>query len=751
MCVRKYRLFAIIFIFGFIFNFIFSGVSSAQNSNSLRGIVHDPQHRPLPGAQVAIQGPAGFGAKTAVSDANGEFQLYDAPEGSYRITVSASGFVPIEQQAVVTAGKAPVLHFQLELAEVRQAVEVSGAASRLTTQTSTVQTAVSPREIAETPGADQTNSLAMITDFTPGAYMVHDMLHMRGGHQVDWFLDGIPVINTNIAANVAPLINPKNVEDLEIERGGYSSEYGDRTYGFFNVVTPSGFDRDNQAEIIASAGNLYSTDDQFNIGGHTKRLAYYASVDGNRSNLGLGTPVSQVLHDQESGTGGFFSLLYNRSAGDQLRWIASLREDHYQVPNTPDQQASGIRDLNNERDDLIGFHWTHTFSEGVALTVSPYYHFNSAHYTGGPQDTPFILDDNNRSHYYGARSVLQVDKHRNSVHLGLEVWGQHGNTFFGLTENPASEPLNRAVLNQQEVHGANSETLFLEDQYKASSWLTLDLGLRVTHYGGLNQENAADPRVGASIRIPGSHWISRWVLHGYYAYYFQPPPLDSLAGPSLDFAAAQGYGFIPLQGERDIQHDIGLTIPVLGWSLGIDNFHTSARNFLDHDAIGNSGIFIPLTDLGAVISGTEVSVRSPRLFHVAQLRIAYSNQIAQGIGPVTGGLLEFVPSGNFLLDHDQRNTATSVLNLALPRGIWAAPAYQFGSGFLNGNGPGHLPPHSTFDLSIGKRFGEKWMASANAVNIANTRYLLDTSNTFGGTHYINPRQMYVELRYRFHF
>jgi outer membrane receptor protein involved in Fe transport len=61
-----------------------------------------------------------------------------------------------------------------------------------------------------------------------------------------------------------------------------------------------------------------------------------------------------------------------------------------------------------------------------------------------------------------------------------------------------------------------------------------------------------------------------------------------------------------------------------------------------------------------------------------------------------------------------------------------------------------LPPHSTFDLSIGKYFGENWTVSANAVNIANTRYLLDTSNTFGGTHFINPRQIYVEVKYRFH-
>ncbi len=333
-----------------------------------------------------------------------------------------------------------------------------------------------------TAGADQTNSLAMITDFTPGAYMVHDMLHMRGGHQVNWFFDGIPVINTNIAANVAPLINPKNVEELEIERGGFSSQYGDRTYGFFNVVTPSGFERNNEMEVIASAGNFYSTDDQINIGSHTQRFAYYASVDGSRSELGLALPVSQVIHDQTSGVGGFLSLLFNPNAKDQLRWIASLREDHYQIPNPPDAQAAGIRDLDLERDYLGGFHWTHSFSDGVTFTLSPYFHYNSAHYAGGPQDNPFILDDNARANYFGGRAVLQAQKKRHSARVGIEVWGQHDNTFFGLTANPGG-----GVLSQAETQWANSNALFLEDQYKVTSWLTLDLGIRLTHYGGLGQ------------------------------------------------------------------------------------------------------------------------------------------------------------------------------------------------------------------------------------------------------------------------
>jgi outer membrane receptor protein involved in Fe transport len=717
-------------------------LAAAPPPTTLHGIVHDPQHRPVPGAQIVIAGVPLAQPLTVVSDANGEFQTQNVPPGPYTLNVSATGFRPLEQHVEVGSGGGPVIHLQLELAGFNQTVEVTSEASHLNADTSTVQTYVSRPEIMQTPGADQTNSLAMITDFTPGAYMVHDMLHMRGGHQVNWFFDGIPVINTNIAANIAPLINPKDVAELQTERGGYSSEYGDRTYGFFNVVTPSGFDRNNEAELIMSAGNFYSTDDQFNIGSHTQRFAYYASVDANRSQLGLATPVPQVIHDQDFGTGGFLSLLYNPDANDQFRWIASLRGSHYQIPNTQDQEAAGIADLDLERDYLVGLNWTHSFSEGVLFMLTPYFHFNRADYIGGPNDTPYILNDNNRSDYIGGRSVLQIQKGRHSAVAGLEVWGQRDNTFFGLMENPGGQ-----VLNQQEKHWANSESAFVEDQYKLTRWLTLDLGLRLTHYSGLVSENAADPRLGAAIRIPRLNWIVR----GYYAYYYQPPPLDSLQGPSLDFAVAQGYGFVPLKGERDIQHDFGLTIPIHGWSIEADNFHTSARNFLDHDVVGNSGIFIPLTDLGALISGTEVSVRSPRLFRVAQLRMVYSNQIAQGIGPITGGLLQFSSAGNFLLDHDQRNTASAVLTLNLPHNMWATPAYQFGSGFLNGNGPAHLPPHSTFDLSLGKKFGENWSISANATNIGNSRYLLDTSNTFGGTHWINPRQIYGEVRYRFHF
>jgi outer membrane receptor protein involved in Fe transport len=192
-------------------------------------------------------------------------------------------------------------------------------------------------------------------------------------------------------------------------------------------------------------------------------------------------------------------------------------------------------------------------------------------------------------------------------------------------------------------------------------------------------------------------------------------------------------------------------VPFRGWTLDVDHYHTNARNFLDHDEIGNSNIFIPLTDAAALISGTEVSLRSPELWGRVQWRVAYANAIGKGLGPITGGLIEAADTNYFYLDHDQRNGFSTVLSLKLPHGFWATPGVNFGSGFVNGDGPGHLPSHTTVDLALGKDVGEKWSFALNGTNVLNTRYLIDSSNTFGGTHTVNPRQLYAEVRYRFHY
>ena len=101
-----------------------------------------------------------------------------------------------------------------------------------------------------------------------------------------------------------------------------------------------------------------------------------------------------------------------------------------------------------------------------------------------------------------------------------------------------------------------------------------------------------------------------------------------------------------------------LAIPFHGWALDADAFQTRAKNFFDHNNVGNSDIFFPLTIDGARIRGAEVTVRSPRIWNRGQVHLAYSNQVAEGRGAITGGLTDFSSrdEGYFFLDRDQRNT-----------------------------------------------------------------------------------------------
>ena len=214
------------------------------------------------------------------------------PIGEYTVTVESSGFSKSTLALIVLSDRTTVLRVQLKIAPVSQQVEVRATPGQVDSDSPTPVTLVSRKQIAQTPGASRTNSLALITDYVPGAVVTHNQLHIRGGHQVTWLVDGVPVPNTNIADTVGPQFDPKDIDYLEVQRGSYTAEYGDRTYAMFNVVPRSGFERDREAELLVSYGNFNQTNDQLSFGDHTKRFAYYASVNGNRSDYGLETPVA---------------------------------------------------------------------------------------------------------------------------------------------------------------------------------------------------------------------------------------------------------------------------------------------------------------------------------------------------------------------------------------------------------------------------------------------------------------------------
>ncbi len=105
--------------------FFLVGPALATILGTVRGIVHDPQHRPVADATVALKAKSSEYTQTLQTDAEGGFHFDAVPVGEYVVIVSQAGFVNQAQNVMVLSGTAPILHFELRLPTQAQSVTVS--------------------------------------------------------------------------------------------------------------------------------------------------------------------------------------------------------------------------------------------------------------------------------------------------------------------------------------------------------------------------------------------------------------------------------------------------------------------------------------------------------------------------------------------------------------------------------------------------------------------------------------------------
>ena len=728
--------------------------SWAESFGSVRVTVENVHNKPMAGVEVELRNTSGRVLR-ARTDARGRAVFPTVAIGSYLLTVSRHGFVGEKEAVTVEAGyfPSPLIH----LVPVSKLARVTISGNRVPVVASvTPITLVSAQQIAQTPGAIDVNSLTMITDYVPGAYEAHDMLHIRGGHQTNWLIDGVEIPNTNIAESLGPAVAPEDIQTLGVERGSYNADEGDRTYGIFNVIPKSGFGKHDQGEIAVSAGNFGHTDDYMSVASNAHNFAYFASIEGNRSNLGLQTPVRQVIHDGSQGYGFFTNLQYDPSANNELRFVAQLRQDQYQIPNClgplpDDPQCVGqFGDVQKEADNFALLSWVHTFTNAMVLTSSVMYHFERAAYDGGAHDYPIITHFHHTSQYEAGEENLRWHLPHNHVDVGVYGFAQQDHADFNLGFASGA-----ANLIELENPTGGLLDAWVQDNYHPLRWLHLQAGVRESHFQGLVTETAIDPRYGATVELPKVHWV----LSAFYGKYYQAPPLESLSGPFVDYATVQNSHFLALHGERDKERQFGVTIPWDGWQIEADYFVTEAKNFFDHNPIGESDIYLPITDQGALIRGRELTVSSPAFWKYGNVHLAYSNQTAQCFGSITGGLV--VPGtacgGYTSLDHDQRNTLNVGYNVNLPQGYFLGSNLSVNSGLMNGFAgpptwePSHLPSYAILDLTVGRNFTRNLQVSVTGLNVTNRHLLTDNALTFGGVHWNNPFEIYAELLYKFHY
>jgi hypothetical protein len=705
---------------------------------TVSGRIVDASGLPLPGVVLQVAGQSSDYRVQATTDENGRYLVSGLEPGAYALQAALSGFDTAHRDLILSPGERQTLDLQMQVKGLEQKVTVTATEPAAPPPSSRVR--ISRQQMARIPGAFQAGSMAAVTEMTPSAVIVHDQLHVRGGHEVGYEIDGAPVPTDSIGTNLSLLFDPKDIEAVEFQRGAFGAEYGGRLYGVMNVVTRSGFERAKGGDAMTLVGQQRMLDSAVSYGAHTDRVAYFGQVSGNETDLGLTPPVLPTNGDHSWGAGAAGKLWMQPGKGQFLTMMASARADNYDIPGLK-VEPTGSRQL--ERDVFANLQWNHAGKGSVVWSLTPYYHFSRVALNGtGAGDSGSSFDDRG-IHYIGVKADWSTTPGAHVVKIG-------GNAYAGFLNDgyllPALAAGDSALQGSTSHTGVNT-AVFAEDSYRSRHGYTLNLGVRWDRSQAYRTESAVQPRIGLRTRIPSTPLTA----HAYIGRFFQVPPLETLGVGGAQYAALGDQAFLLVRAERNTQWETGISLKVRGSSVDISYYDNHSTNFLDHQQLGESSVFLPVNIAHAWLRGVEVSVSSPSERRL-RAKLVYSRGFAVARGPVTGGLGDlgdFGSGGEFLLDHDQRDTAVGSLEYSFTPYAWAHLSLLYGSGFLLADGPAHLPSHLTADLGAGFPIRGRLSAAVDILNLTNKYYFLNLSSEFNGTHVARPRTITGRIRVSF--
>ena len=206
----------------------------------ITGTVTSEDGLSLPGATVTVTAPTLQGARSAVTDVNGNYVIRGLPPGDYEASIEMSGMRPRKEQTVVALGRTTTVDARLSLAGVAEAVQVVAQASPVV-ESPIVGANYRKEEIDRLPAGRTPQEIAELapglTDNTPNA----GQLSISGGFAFDnvFLIDGVDV-NDNFFADVTDVFIEDAVDETQVLTSGISAEYGRFSGGVVNLITKRG-------------------------------------------------------------------------------------------------------------------------------------------------------------------------------------------------------------------------------------------------------------------------------------------------------------------------------------------------------------------------------------------------------------------------------------------------------------------------------------------------------------------------------
>jgi vitamin B12 transporter len=250
---------------------------------SIRGMVTDASGAKVTGAQVNLLAQ-GKVVATAVSTADGSYQITTGNEGRFFLVVSAKSFRQLETP-VFYAGKLDNVerNVVLEPEWVRESIVVTATGTPTPQpQTSAATSVIGPEQL------DVADSLGSSLRLMPGTFVVQTgqmgaqtSLFVRGGNSVSTsvLLDGVDVGEMGNQFDFGEL-STTAVEKAEVYRGTNSNLYGaGAETGVVNLTTPRGTTNFPSLVFRGDIGNLSTAREELELAGAHNKFDYLGAYN----------------------------------------------------------------------------------------------------------------------------------------------------------------------------------------------------------------------------------------------------------------------------------------------------------------------------------------------------------------------------------------------------------------------------------------------------------------------------------------
>ena len=344
-------------------------------AGSLRGVVVDPDDRPVAGAEVRVIGPTGVRSTRTGDD--GHFEVVDLRPSTYQVIVEADGLGGPAQQVQVRDEDTGQIRIALGVGPVSESVVVSASQVEMPLSAAPASVSVVEREEIR---ARQIDTVAGVLRTVPGMVASRNggpgaltSVFPRGGES-DFTLvlvDGLRVNDFGGGIDFSRLALV-GVDRVEVVRGPQSSLYGaDAIGGVFQIVSrQSG---PPAIAALAEAGALGTERYSVSTSGTSQQWSWRGSADRHESDgddriASNGEPVTNDdwLRRQASAGAGW------QGHGINLRANARISESERGAPGPYGSDPAGLfpgvnqvaRGRNDDRQ--FGFAADHPWGRGAA-------------------------------------------------------------------------------------------------------------------------------------------------------------------------------------------------------------------------------------------------------------------------------------------------------------------------------------------------------------------------------------------------